>query len=140
MHELCPPIRYWSMRSFDSRMASDTIIVHADGTVGVDETIKPLWNYVLTWRGELLVAPEDFGFIKHTSIAAGENVWSAGQIGIQGNKLRVADLQSGHYVRGITPESTLGNLLVQFTQDIFKSYFQIFNLANLHSQFECVWT
>ncbi len=143
MHELTPPLRYWSMRSFASRMRINNVIQRADGGVGIDGSVQPLWNYVLTRRGEILVAAEDFGWIKHTSIAGGSNVWSAGQIGIENNQLRVVDLQSGHYVLGgashITPGSNLARQLIQFTEDVFKGYFQAFGLANLHPSFQSVW-
>jgi hypothetical protein len=143
MHELTPPLRYWSMRSFASRMRVNNVKHRADGSVGVDGSVQPLWNYVLSSRGEILVAAEDFKWIKHTSIAGGSNVWAAGQIGIENNQLRVVDLQSGHYVLGgashITAGSTLARELVRFTKEVFENYFQIFGLTNIHASFECVW-
>lgn len=143
MHELTPPFRYWSMRSFTSRMRINNVVTRADGTIGVDSSVQPLWNYVLTRGGEILVAAEDFGWIKHTSVAAGSSVWSAGQVGIENNQLRVIDLQSGHYVLGgashITPGSTLAGLLLRFTEDVFRAYYQRFALTNIHSAFQCIW-
>jgi len=143
MHELTPPLRYWSMRSFTSRLRTTNVILRADGTIGVDTSVQPLWNYVLTRRGEILVAAEDFGWIKHTSIAGGQNVWAAGQVGVENGQLRLVDLQSGHYVLAgaaqITPGSTLATEMVTFTTDAFREYFQAFALPNLHPSFTCVW-
>jgi hypothetical protein len=143
MHEMTPPLRWWSMRSFTSRMRINNVALRADGTTGVDTSVQPLWNYVLTRRGEILVGAEDFGWIKHTSLAAGSSVLAAGQVGIENQRLRVIDLQSGHYVLGgashITPGSHLAGLLVQFTEDIFKAYFQAFSLTNLDPAFRCIW-
>jgi hypothetical protein len=143
IHELTPPLRYWSMQSFASRLTTNTAITRADGTVGVDATVQPVWNYVITRRGEILVAPEDFGWIKHTSIAAGYPVWAAGQVGIERGSLRVVDVHSGHYVAtaasNITPGSSLANELVAFVGDVVRAYFLEFALPNLHPLFTCVW-
>jgi hypothetical protein len=143
MHELTPPLRYWTMRNFVSRLKVNNVIYRADGTIGVDPSVQPLWNYVLTRRGEILVAAEDFGWIKHTSIAGGQSVWAAGQVGIEKGQLRMVDLQSGHYVLAgaaqITPGSTLAAELRQFTENVFRGYFTTFALPNLHSSFACVW-
>src|SRR5580765_7276798 len=51
MHELTPPMRYWSMRSFANRMRINNVVVRGDGSVGVDGSVQPLWNYVLTRPG-----------------------------------------------------------------------------------------
>lgn len=143
MHELTPPIRYWSMRSFSSRLRVNNVITHADGTVGVDPSVKPTWNYVITRRGEILVGAEDFGWIKHTSIAAGQTVWAAGEVGIENGQLRLVNLQSGHYVTSgaanITPGSALAQALAQFVEDVIKDYFSAFTLPSLHPAFSCVW-
>src|SRR5262249_55746389 len=95
MHEMSPPLHYWSMRSFDTRMTTDNVVQRPDGTFGVDTSVQPIFNYVILNHGEILVAPEDFGWVKHTSLAAGATVWSAGQVGILNNQLRLVDLQSG---------------------------------------------
>jgi hypothetical protein len=124
-------------------MRVNNVLVRADGTIGVDTSVQPLWNYALTSRGEILVAAEDFGWIKHTSIAGGLNVWAAGQVGIENAQLRLVDLQSGHYVLSggahITPGSALANEMIRFTDAVFREYFRVFNLPNLHSSFACVW-
>jgi len=121
----------------------DSVIKRDDGTFGVDTSVTPLWNYVITLRGEILVAAEDFDWIKHTSLAGGQKVWAAGQLGIEGGKLRLADLQSGHYVLAggahIMPGSTLARDLVTFTEQVFREYFAVFALPNFHSLFKCVW-
>jgi hypothetical protein len=131
------------MRSFVSRLKINNVIYRADGTPGVDSSVQPLWNYVLTRRGEILVGAEDFGWIKHTSIAGGQSVWAAGQVGIENGQLRMVDLQSGHYVLAgaaqITPGSTLAVELIRFTQRVFQGYFNSFSLPNLHPSFACVW-
>ena len=99
MHELTPPLRFWTMRSFCSRMRVNNLLRRADGTVGVDTSVQPLWNYVVTSRGEILVAAEDFGWIKHTSIAGGQNVWAAGQVGLDNGKLHCMSSEHfGHLV------------------------------------------
>jgi hypothetical protein len=143
MHELTPPLRYWSMRSFSSRLRTSNVITRADGTIGVDPSIKPTWNYVVIRRGEILVGAEDFGWIKHTSLAAGQSVWAAGEIGIENGQLRLVNLQSGHYVTSgaanITPGSALAIALTQFVEDAVKEYYRVFKLPNLHSAFKCVW-
>jgi hypothetical protein len=143
MHELTPPLRYWTMRSFVSRLKVHNVITRADGSIGIDGSVQPLWNYVLTRRGDILVAAEDFGWIKHTSVAGGESVWAAGQVGIESGQLRLVDLQSGHYVLAgaaqITPGSALAKELQKFTENVFRSYFQTFGLPNLHQSFHCVW-
>jgi hypothetical protein len=143
MHELTPPLRYWTMRSFVSRLRINNVIVRADGTIGIDPSVQPLWNYVLTRRGDILVAAEDFGWIKHTSIAGGQSVWVAGQVGIENGQLRMVDLQSGHYVLAgaahITPGSALAAEIIKFTENAFRAYFQAFALPNLHPSFACVW-
>src|ERR1051325_8892994 len=143
MHELTPPLRYWSMRSFVSRMKVDNVIQRADGSTAVDSAVQPLWNYVITSRGEILVGAEDFGWIKHTSVAAGQKVWAAGQVGLENGKLRLVDLQSGHYVlagsANITPGSTLARELIAFTESVIIAYFALFGLPNLHPSFGCIW-
>ena len=168
MHELTPPNQYFSLRSFDSRMLLPfdpdptdpatkkldpvtkkpkrrvtNLLTKQDGSIAVDESVKPIWNYVITLRGEVLVAPEDYGWIKHTSIAGGSDVWSAGQVGLEGGKLRLLDLQSGHYVLGgkanIVPGTPLALELVKFTRDVIHAYFAHFQLKNLHPSFDCIW-
>jgi hypothetical protein len=140
---MSPPLHYWTMRSFDSRMTTDNVVQRADGTFGVDTSVQPIFNYVILNHGEILVAPEDFGWVKHTSLAAGATVWSAGQVGILNNQPRLVDLQSGHYVRSrvtpIMPGSNLARRLMTFTEVVFKAYFKTFNLVNLHPSFQCVW-
>lgn len=143
MHELTPPLRYWSMRSHSSRLKGTNVITRADGTVGVDPSVKPTWNYVVTRRGEILVGAEDFGWIKHTSIAGGQTVWAAGELGVENGVLRLVNLQSGHYVlsgaANITPGSSLAAALRVFVEDVVKQYFGVFSLPNLHSGFTCIW-
>jgi len=77
----------------------------------------------------------NFGWIKHTSIAAGQNAWAAGQVGIDGGQLRLVDLQSGHYVLGaaaaIMPGSARANQLIAFTQAVFTQYSGVFRLGTL---------
>jgi hypothetical protein len=111
--------------------------------IGVDPSVKPTWNYVVTRRGEILVGAEDFGWIKHTSLAAGQTVWAAGEVGIENGQLRLVNLQSGHYVTSgaanITPGSALAGALTQFVEDAVKEYYRVFNLPNLHASFKCVW-
>jgi hypothetical protein len=146
MHELTPPLRHWSLRSFISQPQTPqppNILVRPDGTTGIDRSVQPLWNYALTQQGEILVAAEDFGWIKHTSIAGGREVWAAGQIGMDNGQLRLVDLQSGHYVLGgaaaIMPGSARANRLIAFTEGVFRDYFRVFSLSNLHPAFACVW-
>lgn len=143
MHELTPPLRYWSMRSFSSRLKTTNVVTRADGTIGVDPSVKPTWNYIITRRGEILVGAEDFGWIKHTSLAAGLAVWAAGEVGIENGQLRLINLQSGHYVTSgaanITPGSALANVLISFAENTVREYYQVFKLPNLHAAFNCVW-
>jgi hypothetical protein len=145
MHELTPPLRYWSLRSFISQAAGmkTNVVTRANGTTGIDRTLPPFWNYVITYQGEILVAAEDFAWIKHTSIAAGADVWAAGQMGVDGGHLRLVDLQSGHYTRtaaaALMPGSVRVNRLIRFTETVFREYDRVFNLLGLHPLFACVW-
>lgn len=139
MHELTPPLRYWSMRSFAISTATykDNVIPRSHT---VDKSVQPLWNYVLTQRGEILIAAEDFNWIKHTSIAGGEAVWAAGQVGIHHDKLFSVDLQSGHYIwPSILPASTRATSLINFTEEVFKEYFRFFGLTRMDPSFACIW-
>jgi hypothetical protein len=117
-----------------------TVHTRSDGTIGVDPAAKPLWNYVVTTAGEILVGSEDFEWIKHTSLAGGLEVWTAGQVGVEQNRVRLVDLQSGHYVGwAILPGSSLANELIRFTEEVFQKYSQYFGLI-LHPSFQCIWS
>src|SRR5439155_1428971 len=97
-------------------------------------------NFVITDWGEILIAREDFEFIKHTSLAAGLTVWSAGQLGIQASTIRLVDLQSGHYVKpNVMPGTTLAHELTSFTDAVFKEYSAHFGLTCLHANFHCLF-
>ena len=142
MHELTPPLRHGSLRSFAGTPATN-VMVRPNGTTGVDRSVQPLWNYAITLDGEILIAAEDFGWIKHTSIAGGRDVWSAGQVGIDAGQIRLADVQSGHYILGgattILPGSAQARRLIAFTEDVFLAYFAFFTPGMRHSAFACVW-
>jgi hypothetical protein len=83
---------------------------------------KMLW--ILDERGEILVGPEAFGHIKHPSIACGQPVWAAGEIGFQNGKVRVANLKTGHYL-GPRPVGYI-ELLSSFVKRVFTAYDKIF--------------
>ena len=143
IHEFTPPLHYWSLRKFADLMKGlSNILMREDGSMGVDLSIKPLYNYIITALGEILIGSEDFEWIKHTSLAAGLKVWSAGQIGIQNGQLRLVDLQSGHYItglRGIVIGSVSARELIDFTESIIRDYCNIFGLKILHPLFNCIW-
>lgn len=100
-HELTPPLIHGNLRWFSQRLTAlpDNLIVQQDGTIVIDPASKPLWNFVIVGTGEIVIGSEDYGWIKHTCLAGGLQVWSAGQIAIENNQVRLVDLQSGHYVR-----------------------------------------
>ena len=87
LHELAPPLKHGNLRWFSNRVGaiSDNIQTRADGSVGVDPSSKPVWNFTINAAGEIVTGSEDFEQIKHTCLAAGADVWSAGQIGIEGD-------------------------------------------------------
>lgn len=97
MHELTAPLRHGSVRYIVQNVPPGNVVQSSDGTSKVDPAVKPGWNYLITANGEILVAAEDFGWIKHTSLAAGQHVYSAGQIGVEGGLLRF----SGYAIRSL---------------------------------------
>ena len=142
IHEFTPPLHYWSLRKFENLMNGSNILMKENGSIGVDGSIKPLYNYVIMASGEILIGIEDFEWIKHTSLAAGLDVWSAGQVGIQNDQLRLVDLQSGHYItgkRGIVIGSVSARELIKFTESTIREYCNFFNLNILHPSFNCIW-
>jgi hypothetical protein len=142
LHELAPPLKHGSLRWFCQRIATvkDNLQTRADGSLGVDPSSKPVWNFIITAAGEIVTGSEDFEAIKHTCLAAGSDVWAAGQLGIDGGKVRLVDLQSGHYVRPtVTVGTNLATELIAFTENAFKQYCTHFKMSCLHPSFVCVW-
>lgn len=135
VHELVPPMQYWTLRAFDLR-GKDNLATETT----VEPAVESLWNYVIDAGGEILVASEDLGFIKHSSIAAGLEVWAAGQLGIDGGKLRFVNLQSGHYLgqhSGIEPSTEAERDLRKFCSTVFQSYSAHLRPDVLHGGFDC---
>jgi hypothetical protein len=142
LHELAPPLKHGNLRWFSNRVGTiaDNLQTRADGSLGVDPSSKPVWNFIVNAAGEIVTGSEDFEAIKHTCLAAGVDVWSAGQLGIKGGVVCLVDLQSGHYVRpNVAPGTSLANELISFTQDVFKDYCAHFNIACLDPSFGCIW-
>jgi hypothetical protein len=142
LHELAPPLNHGNPRWFSTlvRGIADNIQTRADGSVGVDPSSRPIWNFIINEVGEIVISSEDFEAIKHTCIAAGADVWSAGQIGIKGGVINLVDLQSGHYVRPNVGQGTShANALIAFTTVIFKDYCAHFGIRCLDPGFTCIW-
>jgi hypothetical protein len=141
-HELAPPLHYGSLSWFNHNITfrADTIQTNPDGSESVDPSVKPTWNFIITVEGEIITGSEDFEAIKHTCLAAGGNVWSAGQIGIKNKMVKLVDLQSGHYVRANVAQGTpIANALIAFTEAMFKDYCAYFNIGCLDPAFTCIW-
>lgn len=145
LHEFTPPIHYWGLRGLDTHGMNTTVFNQANGFLAVARHIPPLLNYVITNQGDILMGTEDHGWIKHPSLAGGIKVWSAGQVGFENGKIRLVDLQSGHYVgnpnhpEALIQGSHVAEALAIFTRNTFIDYSRIFNLAVVHRSFNCVW-
>lgn len=142
LHELSPPLTHGSLRWFSNRVGTiaDNLHTRGDGTEGINPASRPVWNFIISAAGEIVTGSEDFEAIKHTCLAAGENVWAAGQIGVRGGSVHLVDLQSGHYVRpNVAPSTHLSRQLIIFTENVFKEYCTHFGIAPLHANFRCVW-
>lgn len=142
LHELTPPLLHGNLCWFANRVGgqADNVITRPNNSLAVDQSSRPLWNFVVTNPGDILVASEDFELIKHTCVAGGLDVWSAGQVGIQNGTIRITDLQSGHYVKpNVAPGGSLAQNLIAFTRSVFVDYTRAFSLTCLHPQFDCVW-
>ncbi|OHB76740.1 MAG: hypothetical protein A2Z25_02465 [Planctomycetes bacterium RBG_16_55_9] len=85
--------------------------------------VSMLW--VLDRDGEILVGPEEWERVKHPSIAAGDEVWAAGEIGFLNGKVRVVDLHSGHYM-GRDPCIGWRDSRAEFVPEVFRAYNQTF--------------
>jgi hypothetical protein len=149
-HELIPPLEHYNLRGFvqhvlpnlhnnniAQRISDNTLFIYTDS--------KPLWNFVITVEGDILLSQEDYGVIKHSSLSGdgGRGVWSAGQVGIYNRKIRLVDLRSGHFTRPILPHRPLLQALKGFTKQVFLSY-EVGLLGPQHTyldpQFDCVWS
>ncbi len=82
-----------------------------------------LW--VLDRNGHILVGPEEWGCVKHSSIAAGDSLWAAGEIGFLDGKVRAVNLSSGHYMR-TDLYTGWRDVLVEFVAAVFRAYDRIF--------------
>jgi hypothetical protein len=145
LHELAPPLNHGNLRWFSRKLPpfsaiADNLQTRADGSLRVDPSSRPIWDFLINQAGEIVTGTEDFEAIKHTCLAAGAGVWAAGQLGIRGGVVHLVDLQSGHYVGpNVLPGTTLANELISFTQDIFNRYCAHFNITCLHENFSCIW-
>jgi hypothetical protein len=136
-HELVPPIEHWTFRLFDlagrNNLATPSTIVPNNSQL--------IWNYVIDADGEILVAREDLGFIKHSSIAAGMDVWAAGELGIEDGELRFVNLNSGHYLgkgSGHDPSTEAERAVRVFCSTVFQSYSAHLRPNVLHAGFDCL--
>ena len=66
MHEFTAPLRHGSVRYLLQNMPPNNVVQRPNGNSTIDFAVKPVWNYILSASGEILVAAEDFGWIKHT--------------------------------------------------------------------------
>ena len=139
-HELTPPLKHDNLRNFANTtlpsLRNSNIITLVGGAREVDEHIEPVWNFVVTQEGEILVGAEDYKLIKHTCLSAGRDVWSAGQIGIEHKKICIVDLKSGHYVKTSTLP-VLKKLLSDFTREVSVHYSKMLGVQCLDANFEC---
>ena len=143
LHELSPPLKHGSLRWFSNRVGrvADNVHTRPDGSVGVNPASRPVWNFIINGAGEIVTGSEDFEAIKHTCLAAGADVWAAGQIGIKGGTILLVDLQSGHYVRpNVAPSTHLARELITFTETVFRGYCVHFAISPLDPGFGCVWS
>ncbi len=86
-----------------------------------------------------MIAPEEYNFVKHASLAAGAPVWAAGTVGVAGGMIRAVDLNSGHYMKPPHgPNSTQAIALANFTEIVFREYTNHFKIDILHPDFGCL--
>lgn len=142
-HEIVPPLDHCNLRWFAQNVLpslADNVVPRADGSFGLPTDFWPIWNFVITPDGEILVSKEDYGVIKHTSISGGREVWSAGQVGIESRLIRLVDLQSGHYVKpNVLQNTQAAQDLIDFTKEVFRQYSTSLGINCLHPSFECIW-
>jgi hypothetical protein len=76
--------------------------------------------WILDSGREILVGPEAFRQIKHPSLACGQQVWGAGEIGFVEGKVRVVNLKTGHYLG----RAAVGykDVLMPFLNQVFTEY------------------
>jgi hypothetical protein len=153
-HELVPPQEHYNLQGFAQQILptlNNNLIMRPNGSLGLPPDLWPIWNFVVTSEGEILLSQEDFGIIKHPSISGGRQVWSAGQVGIEilqrnGQRtplIRQVDLQSGHFVLPhVLPRTPHAQALINFTRDVFQRYeaFFVQPVPCLHPSFTCVWS
>jgi hypothetical protein len=103
---------------------------------------KPLWNFVISQEGEILLSEEDYGVIKHSSLSGGRDAWAAGQIGIANKQIRLVDLHSGHFMKPVPHPTSLSLAFIAFTREVFLAYEAGLlrpRYQCLHPSFDCVW-
>ena len=142
-HELLPPFDYGNLRWFANLLPTSTV---SDNVVTRGNEAFILkddegWNFVITKAGEILTSKEHYAAVKHPCLSGGDEVWSAGRLGIDSGMIRVVDLQSGHFVKSaVLRGSPAAKALMDMTKQIFRKYADAFLAPSpLHSSFDCVW-
>ena len=63
-HELIPPQEHYNLQGFSQQILptlNNNLILRPDGTLGLPTDLWPIWNFVVTQEGEILLSQEDFG-------------------------------------------------------------------------------
>ena len=142
-HEYIPPYEHWDLMHF-----ANSVLQRTDGNlkeIGERLVIDPDtfgWDFVVTNIGEVLVCrTRYFQHVKHPSLAGGQQVWSAGELGVQDGIIRLLSLSSGHYLRGplrsFSPNDK--EALRQYTQTVFETYLNIHGIQTGAQPPPCEW-
>lgn len=146
-HELVAPSQHLTLRGVfrtsgaphDARglprgRIFDNTVVGGSGRWVIDPASIPKILYIIDSDGEILVGREERGIVKHSSLAAGSNVFCAGELGFLGGQLLTANLFSGHYMGGaVRTSDTLRGQLRAFVNEVFRNYERHFGTTFLHS-------
>jgi hypothetical protein len=146
-HGLIPPLKHYNLRWFVQHVLPNlpnnfvNVAQHANGVLYIQMHSKPLWNFVISQEGEILLSEEDWGVIKHSSLSGGRDVWSAGQIGVANNRIHLVDLHSGHFMKPVPHPTPLSLAFIAFTREVFLAYAGglLTGIPCLHPGFDCVW-
>jgi hypothetical protein len=146
-HELVPPVEHVNLREFTQQilptLSKNSVAQDAQGHWYIPKHARPLWNFIITEAGDILLYEEldHFSVVKHSSLSGGDPVWSAGKVGIESQQIRLVDLDSGHFITHPGHHFTAGLLqqLVDFTAAVFRHYAAglLSGVQCLHAQFAC---
>jgi hypothetical protein len=142
-HELLPPLEHGNLRWFAERLRAGRVAdnISVENATPFVHRDADAWNFVITKAGEILVSTEHYEAVKHPCISGGDQVWSAGRLGVDRRKIRMVDLQSGHFVRSAVLRGTsAATVLMNTTDRIFREYVAaLLNPDPLDPSFICVW-